>query len=129
MPSRTDVVRRVVAVGLVLMVIAVVPGCLVSGSRKVSTEGRYVGAETLSMIEPGVTDAGWVRAVLGEPTGVHPLQGDGREVWIWEHSRTRHAETEVLVVFDGKKSTVTRQRVFVEFADGVVTRAWRETQP
>lgn len=128
MLSRSKLSRGLLAAGLGLSMVFV-PGCLVSGTRQVRTEGRFVGAETLSMIEPGVTDAAWVRAVLGEPTGVHTLPGDGREVWIWEYTKTRRAQTEVLVVFDGSKSTVTQQRVFVEFADGVVTRAWREAQP
>ncbi len=128
-PRNSRVARRLLAAGLALTLVAAVPGCLVSGSRHVKTKGRYVGAQSLSMIEPGVTDAAWVRAVLGEPTDIRTLPGDGREVWIWEFTKTRRAKTEVLVVFDGSKSTVMQQRVFVEFADGVVTRTWREAQP
>ncbi|RMH25952.1 MAG: outer membrane protein assembly factor BamE [Planctomycetota bacterium] len=104
----------------------VLSGCIVEGSRHIHTEGRYIGDQTLSMIEPGQTTQTWVLAVMGEPTRRSVLDG-GVEVWTWDYRRIRHADTEVFLIFDGDKRTETTQSVYVEFADGVVTRAWRDT--
>lgn len=104
----------------------VLSGCLVSGSRHIKTEGRHIGDETLSMIEPGETQKTWVLAVMGEPTRRSVLPDGAAEIWVWDYKRIRNANTEVLLVFDGDKRTETTQSVYVEFDGDVVRRAWRD---
>ena len=101
-------------------------GCIVSGSRHIKTEGRYIGDQTLSMIEPGTTDMSWVLAVMGEPTRKSTLPDSQTQVWVWDYKRVRKANTEVLLVFDGDKRTETSQSVYVEFDGDVVRLAWRD---
>ncbi len=101
-------------------------GCIVSGSRHVKTEGRYIGDQTLSMIEPGRTEMSWILAVMGEPTRKTVLPDSLTEVWVWDYHRVRKANTEVFLVFDGNKRTETSQSVYVEFEGDVVQRAWSD---
>jgi len=112
------------ALAVALIAVGALSGCIIEGSRHIQTEGRYIGDQTLSMIEPGTTDQNWVLAVMGEPTRRSVL--DDAEVWVWDYKRIRHADTEVLLIFDGEKRSETSQSVYVEFEDGVVVRAWRD---
>jgi outer membrane protein assembly factor BamE (lipoprotein component of BamABCDE complex) len=114
------------SIAFLLAASVVLSGCIVSGSRKIKTEGRYIGDQTLSMVEPGTTDRAWVLAVLGEPSRKSPLPDGHTEIWAWDYKRVKHADTSVLIVFDGNKRTETSQSVYVEFDGDIVRRAWRD---
>lgn len=120
--SRTRIALLAIAIAAPL----ILGGCVVSGSRHVKTDGRYIGDQTLAMIEPGRTEKSWVHAVMGEPTRKSILPDGQTEVWVWDYRRVRRANTEVLLVFDGHKRSETSQSVYVEFGGDIVRRAWRD---
>lgn len=107
--------------------LAILPGCVVSGSRRTETIGDFVGKHTFSMIKPGKTDKAWILAALGEPTRKSTATDKNQELWVWASTRTRHADTEVLIIFDGNKNVKTIQHVYIEFEGDLVSRAWRDS--
>jgi outer membrane protein assembly factor BamE (lipoprotein component of BamABCDE complex) len=100
-------------------------GCIAGGASRDTVTGRFVGAETLSNIEPGTTTKSWVVGALGEPSTKTVLP-DGLELWTWNFSRTKRGTGWVLFIFSTTNERETSSRAFVEFRHDVVTRAWRE---
>ena len=119
--------NRLLVVATLAAPTLILSGCIVSGSRNTKISGDFIGEQTLAMIEPGKTDKSWVLGVMGVPTWKKDLADDNHEIWVWESSRTRHADTSVLLIFDGDKHVETFQRVYVEFQGDLVTRAWRDS--
>lgn len=100
-------------------------GCLVRGKNYENIEGRYIGDQTLSRIEPGETNREWVLAVMGEPTTKSTLD-TGRQIWKWEYRRVKSSSGSVLFVFGGSDRSVEVRNVYVEFEDDTVTSVWRD---
>lgn len=115
----------------VLVLVAFLPALMISGcisSGSVSEyEGPSIGDRTLAQIEPGETSQRWVLAVLGEPTErarIDEAEG-GLEVWKWTRRKVITTRGSAVLVSSRSKSEEIRT-VYVEFRDGVVTRAWRD---
>lgn len=105
--------------------LAVLPGCLVSGSSSTKVRGEYIGPATFNEIEPGVTTVDWVRAVMGEPTSRACL-ADGSEIWKWSYERRHSSRGGVFLLVGGSSKEETKGATFVQIKDGVVTKAWRD---
>lgn len=119
--------RRVVPVLATLALLSLcLGGCISSGSVS-EFEGPNIGDRTLSQIEPGDTTQTWVLAVLGEPTERAVIDDPGGTVEVWKWTRRKVVTTRgsAFVVSSRSKSEEVRT-VYVEFKDGVVTRAWRD---
>lgn len=105
--------------------LAVLPGCLISGSSDTKISGQYVGPATFNEIEPGVTTVDWVRGVLGEPTTKTSL-ADGSEIWKWSYTRKRSSAGGVFLLIGSSSAEETVGATFVQIKDGVVVKAWRD---
>lgn len=103
-------------------------GCI-SGSADVRMSGRHIGAETISQIEPGTTTRSWVRATMGEPTSIATATNtDGEsEIWRYEWHVKKKSSGYVFPVVAGSANVEYNGAAFVEFADGIVVRAWRDS--
>ncbi len=110
-----------------LALAAALSGCLASGSSSTTMSGRYVGPETMSRIEPGVTKRDWVHAVMGEPTSRTTLSDGRTEIWKWEHRSVSKSSGGVLLIAHGSSRHEYVGAAYVELVDGVVTRAWMDT--
>ena len=64
-------------------------------------------------------------AILGAPTTKATLE-NGTEIWKWRYTEVEESSGGILLVVKSKKSTDTVHNSFVELADGVVIRAWRD---
>lgn len=119
--------RRIASlIALMTLCAVALVGCISSGSVS-EFEGPNIGDRTLSQIEPGETTQTWVLAVLGEPTERAAIDdSDGPvEVWKWVRRKIVTTKGSAFVVSSRSKSEEVRT-VYVEFKDGVVTRAWRD---
>ena len=105
--------------------LAVLPGCLVSGSSSTKVSGEYIGPSTFNEIEPGVTKVDWVQAVMGEPSSRACLD-DGSEIWKWSYERKHSSAGGVFLLVGGSSKEETTGATFVQIRDGVVTKAWRD---
>jgi outer membrane protein assembly factor BamE (lipoprotein component of BamABCDE complex) len=118
---------RNIALTLVATVLlTTLTGCISSGSVS-QYDGPNIGDHTLAEIKPDETSQAWVLAVLGEPTSKAVIDDpDGTvEVWKWVRRKITTIKGSALVVSSKSKSEEVRT-VYVEFKDGVVTRAWRD---
>ncbi|MBL0922522.1 MAG: hypothetical protein IBJ10_10395 [Phycisphaerales bacterium] len=115
---------RAVAACAGVLVLATLAGCLASGNSSTTVSGRYVGPETISRIEPGVTTREWVQATLGEPTSRTALSDGRTEVWRWEHRSVSSSRATALLLVRGSNRHERVGAAIVEIVDGVVTRAW-----
>ncbi len=115
---------RIILPLLVVAAAALLPACLINSDRNVEQRGQFVGPETLSKIEPG-RGKDFVLALLGEPSSRSKLE-DGSEIWRWSYSEVTSSETGVIFVLGSKSSREKQGVVFVEFEDGLATRAWRD---
>jgi outer membrane protein assembly factor BamE (lipoprotein component of BamABCDE complex) len=100
-------------------------GCLFGGHSKVKREGTKVGEETIKQIEPGKTDLGWVRAVLGEPSEKIKIS-DNESIWKYSYKETKDSSGYVFVIFGGSSESISENRFFVQFKDNIVVRSWRD---
>lgn len=128
-PNRLGLGRRAaLAASLALGLSAAVAstGCLASGSSRSTSSGRFIGDDTVSKIEPGVTTREWIRAVLGEPSSAATLSDGRTEVWKWEFSETKASRGAVFLLFRSSTNRTTQRTVYVEFEEGVVRRAWSD---
>ncbi len=119
--------RRAISLVAALAIFsAFLTGCISSGSVS-EFEGPSIGDRTLSQIEPGETTQTWVLAVLGEPTERATIDDPEGTVKVWKWVRRKIVTTKgsAFVVSSRSKSEEVRT-VYVEFKDGVVTRAWRD---
>lgn len=118
--------RHVVLALAATFLLIALPGCLSSGSVT-QFDGPNIGDHTLAEIKPSQTTQAWVLAVLGEPTKKAVVNDpDGTvEVWKWVRRKITTIKGSALVISSKSKSEEVRT-VYVEFKDGVVTRAWRD---
>src|SRR2546423_1700436 len=114
-------------IGLIIVSVLPLSGCLVHSDTRRSISGHYVSSAAFSEIKPGSTTGEWVRATLGEPTNVSKL-GDGTEIWKWSYTETKDGEGQVFLLFSGSDHTTTTANAFVEVKDNVVTKKWRDAQ-
>ena len=119
-------IRRASLLLLCVFALLTLPGCISSGSVS-EFEGPSIGDRTLAQIEPGATSQRWVRAVLGEPTERAKIDDaeSGLEVWKWIRRKVVTTRGSAVLVSSRSRSEEVRT-VYVEFRDGVVTRAWRD---
>jgi len=120
--------KRYVLIAILLSLLLILPGCLISGSKSVSMQGRAVSESTLSHIDLDVTTKDWVLAALGEP--------DSRDSWTRESDE---AECEILryewrkvtdksgavfLLFGSSSQIEEQSTTSIEIVDGVVTKYW-----
>ena len=118
-------ITRIVAIGLSLsLVLAALPGCLVSSTNHDSVSGNYVPENTFDRIKPGETKSSWVKATLGEPSTRESVDG-GNEVWKYSYTEVHEGSGAIFLIFGGSDRTEKQRNAYVEFKDGVVTNKWR----
>jgi outer membrane protein assembly factor BamE (lipoprotein component of BamABCDE complex) len=99
-------------------------GCLIGGDNTVHRDGAYISDDTIRKVEPGRTDASWVLATFGKPSECTKLD-NGRELWKYTYTEKTESSGYVLLLFGGHDEKNLAGKVFVEVADGVVTKCWR----
>jgi hypothetical protein len=110
-----------------LAVLAAVPtftACIIHADSHTRVSGHHVGEETLRQIEPGKKQD-YVLVLLGEPS-VRTALADGVEIWRWTATEKRTSSGSLIFVFDSDQSHESTRSAYVEFKDGVVTKAWRD---
>jgi outer membrane protein assembly factor BamE (lipoprotein component of BamABCDE complex) len=118
-------ITRIVALGLSLsLVLAALPGCLVSSTNHDSVSGNYVPENTFDRIKPGETKSSWVKATLGEPSTRESVDG-GNEVWKYSYTEVHEGSGAIFLIFGGSDRKEKQRNAYVEFKDGVVTNKWR----
>lgn len=100
-------------------------GCrVVSSSTTISQSGNHISPNTLAQVQPGASPE-YVLTLLGPPSTKTQLES-GIEIWRWHHREERTSKGGVLLLFSGTRETTVERSTFVEFADGAVTKAWRD---
>ena len=117
--------NRVTLAGVLVLAPAFLSGCLISGSSQETMSGEFVGQSTFAEIEPGTTTEKWVLGALGEPSSKSCLD-DGSSLWKWAYKRDRSSSSAVFLVFGGSSRRETEGATFVQFKDGIVTKAWQD---
>jgi outer membrane protein assembly factor BamE (lipoprotein component of BamABCDE complex) len=106
------------------IVCAGLPACLVVHDNATTVSGQKISPDTFAQVVPGKSQA-FVLGLLGEPSAKVKLDGGG-ERWKWRYSETKKTSSGFIFVFINKDETRFEKTCCVEFADGVVTRAWSE---
>lgn len=117
--------RQTVSTFMLLASTLFLTGCLFGGHSDVRREGNYVSSNTLSQIEPGKTTSAWVRAVIGEPNEKNRL-GDHEEIWKYSYSETKDSGGYILFIFETDDKKVTRNNIYVQFKDDIVSQRWQD---
>ena len=105
-------------------------GCLVVSGTSAHESGVRVSAATLDQIEPGKTTEAWLLATLGEPTSRTKVDcKDSVEILRYEHSTRKSSGGAVFLIFAGGSEHSSRSVAYFEVTDGIVTRAWTESEP
>jgi outer membrane protein assembly factor BamE (lipoprotein component of BamABCDE complex) len=109
---------------LVLLLLAAIPGCLVSSTSKQTVSGNYVPENTFDRIKPGQTTASWVKATLGEPSA-REQAGEATEVWKYSYTEVKEGSGAIFLIFGGSDRKELQRTAYVEIKDGVVRNKWR----
>src|SRR6478752_3096191 len=81
--------------------LSLLTGCLVTSSNKEKTEGKYVSENTFAQIETGKTSAGWVKAMLGEPSVKTHDDTSGSDIWKYEYTTVKDGDGTIFLLFSG----------------------------
>jgi hypothetical protein len=122
---RAPTAPPILAAALLASSLALLPGCLVSGSSNTKVTGEYIGPSTFNEIEPGVTKLDWVQAVMGEPTSRSCLD-DGTQIWKWSYHRKHSSSGGVFLLVGGSSKEETMGATYIQLKDDVVIKAWRD---
>jgi outer membrane protein assembly factor BamE (lipoprotein component of BamABCDE complex) len=122
---RLNPCRTLAAIGLSLALIPLAACSIVESENRVSFSGNYVPADSFSRVVVGESTPAFVEATLGEPSARTALE-DGAEIWRWDYVVNSSGSGRLLLVFDGRSSSQKKRAAYVQFADGVVSRKWRD---
>ena len=111
-------------VGLLVLSLFLLGGCLVAHSSEQHVTGNFVPENTFDRIEPGKTTASWVKATLGEPSS-KDTAGNNTEVWKYSYTEQKESSGAIFLIFGGNDKKETQHVAYVEIKDGVVTNKWR----
>ena len=98
-------------------------GCLVTSNTEEKRSGNYISDSTFDEIKPNETTVAWVESMLGEPTSIN--KDDGTETWKYAYSLRKESSGAVFLIFGGSSANEVEHMAFVQFKNGVVTKAWR----
>jgi outer membrane protein assembly factor BamE (lipoprotein component of BamABCDE complex) len=98
--------------------------CIISSKGHTSHSGQFVSNETFEQIEVG-RPQDYVLAILGEPTTKNPLE-DEVEIWKWRYTESRSSSGHIIFLLNASNSKDRQYNTFVEFEDGLVSKAWRD---
>ncbi len=107
-----------------LLACAAFSACVVVHDNTTTASGTKVAPDAFAQIGPGKSQA-FVAGLLGEPSTKVKTDGGG-ERWKWRYVETKKTTSGFIFVFMNKEETKVEQTYCVEFADGVVTRTWKE---
>jgi len=122
--------NRIVSLAVAAAVCLAAGGCLIVTGNSRHETGVRVSATTISQVEPGKTTEAWVLATLGEPTSRTKVDiANQVEILRYEHSTHKSSGGAVFLIFAGGSDRSERSVAYFEVTDGIVTRAWTETDP
>src|SRR5262245_54098892 len=107
-----------------LAVAPLLGGCVIGSSSHTDVSGNYIGADTISQIQPG-KDQAYVLALCGDPSDKTVLN-NGTEIWKWRYSEHKKSSGSVIFLLSAESNTDNVKTTFVEFKDGIVVKAWRD---
>ena len=96
--------------------------CTTDSDRGIS--GQYVSESTLGQVGPGSTQQN-VLALLGDPTTRAKIDAS-TEIWRWRYRESRTKNSHVLLLIHTADSSEAEHSTFVQFENGLVTKAWRD---
>ncbi len=117
--------KRMVGLGIVILMCLVISGCLVVSDTSRHVSGKKIKESTLKQLEPGKTTKEWTISVLGTPTSRNKLD-NGIEVFKYEYTETVNEEAAVFLLVASDSEKKTSQSVILEFKDNILTRYWTE---
>lgn len=98
--------------------------CIINARSHTTRSGKYVGAETLSQIEPGQSQE-YVVALIGEPTSKTALS-DGTAIWRWSYREKKTSGGSVVFLIDTDSADESERSTYVQFENGAVSKKWQD---
>lgn len=124
-PHRSPVTMRrpmTTLAGVATLILA--SSCVIVSDSQHDVSGSFVSRSTLEQIEQGASKA-HVTTLLGEPTGQTSTDAL-TEVWRWTSHESRNSSARVFLLLSDTHHSQVARNTFVEFDDGVVSKAWQD---
>jgi len=101
-------------------------GCLIASNSTTSFQGTraILDERTIEQIEPGETTEAWVRSVFGDPASCEQVDEDTR-ILEYRCVKERRDGVTVFLLLAANNTREFEKRLFIEVADGVVTKTWQ----
>lgn len=117
--------HRIAAAASAALILAALPGCLVTSDSSSSFSGNRVdpGAESRVVLFQTTPDE--AVTMLGEPTA-RATNDTGEEVLTWRWTRQSSSSGSVFLIFSGSSDTTQQHTLNIAFRDGVAVRRWRQ---
>ena len=116
---------------LVLIVAASLTACSgrvfhIDGAGRAPVETRYVGQETLNLIQPEETTSEWVLSMMGNPTSIENIYGTPRKVWRYEYELVKQDDGPTYRILPDRPQGRIARAIHMEIQAGYVQRLWVE---
>jgi len=123
--SRTKTGKSVAGLGVLLLALLSVPGCVHSSSdARYGPEGPAPDKQTSRQIKPGETTEAWLLSTLGHPPNRRPTD-DGKTILKYHYSKKTDSSF-VLAPFLHRQDQETEYtNHYFEVKDGLITKFWK----
>lgn len=98
----------------------------IDGAGRAPVETRYVGQETLDLIQPEETTSEWVLSMMGNPTTIESIYGTPRKVWRYEYELVEQRDGRTYRILPDRPQGRIARAIHMEIQAGYVQRMWVE---
>lgn len=123
--SRTKTGKSVAGLGVLLLALLSLPGCVCSSSNaRYGPEGPAPGKQTLKQIKPGETTEAWLLSTLGHPPNRRPID-DGKTILKYHYSKKTDSSFVLAGFLHVKGQDTEYTNHYFEIKDGLITKFWK----
>lgn len=98
----------------------------IEGAGRSPNPSRFVGQETIDMIQPDVTTSEWVLSMMGRPSTIETIYGSPSKVWRYEYELVKQDDGVTYRILPDRPQGRIARAIQMEISAGYVKRLWIE---
>ena len=98
----------------------------IEGAAKSPNPTRFVGQETIDMIQSDTTTSEWVLSMMGRPSTIESIYGTPSKVWRYEYELVEQSDGKTYRLLPESPYGRIARAIHLEIQAGYVKRKWIE---
>ena len=98
----------------------------IDGAGRSPNPTRFVGQETIDMVQPDVTTSEWVLSMMGRPSTIESIYGSPSKVWRYEYELVKQDDGVTYRILPERPQGRIARAIHMEISAGFVKRMWIE---